>query len=32
MMYYIQNTEAGYLGNAIIFWGLNSTFFYYRFV
>lgn len=24
MMYYIQNTDAGYLGNAIIFWGLNS--------
>lgn len=23
-MYYIQNTEAGFLGNAIIFWGLNS--------
>jgi hypothetical protein len=24
MKYYIQNTAAGYLGNAIIFWALNS--------
>lgn len=23
MKYYIQNTEAGYLGNAITFWGKN---------
>jgi len=25
MEYYIQNTDAGYLGNAIIFWALNSN-------
>ena len=24
MEYYIQNTEAGYLGNAIIFWAKDS--------
>lgn len=24
MKYYIQNTEAGYLGNAIIFWAKDS--------
>jgi len=24
MKYYIQNTERGYLGNAMIFWALNS--------
>ena len=24
MEYYIQNTEAGYLGNAIIFWAKES--------
>lgn len=23
MKYYIQNTKAGYLGNAIIFWKIN---------
>lgn len=25
MEYYIQNTNAGYLGNAIIFWAKNSN-------
>ena len=24
-MYYIQNTKQGYLGNAIVFWALNSN-------
>ncbi len=24
-MYYIQNKNAGYLGNAIMFWALNSN-------
>jgi len=23
-LYYIQNTHAGFLGNAIIFWAMNS--------
>jgi hypothetical protein len=25
MEYYIQNTNAGYLGNSIFFWALNSN-------